>query len=86
LETIAKNTDIFLVVGVIEKEGGTCYCTVVFIHPQVGFVAKHRKTMPTAAERLIWGFGDGSTLPVLEHTFGRADGAPKAKLSAAICW
>jgi nitrilase len=34
--------------------------------------------MPTAAERLIWGFGDGSTLPVLDTPLGR--------LGAAICW
>ncbi|MHC5543777.1 nitrilase-related carbon-nitrogen hydrolase, partial [Singulisphaera rosea] len=38
----------------------------------------HRKLMPTAAERLVWGFGDGSTLPVLETSIGR--------LGAAICW
>jgi nitrilase len=34
--------------------------------------------MPTAMERLIWGFGDGSTLPVMETGFGRA--------GAVICW
>ena len=34
--------------------------------------------MPTAGERLIWGFGDGSTLPVLDTPFG--------KVGAVICW
>ena len=34
--------------------------------------------MPTASERLIWGMGDGSTLPVLETRLGR--------LGAVICW
>jgi nitrilase len=34
--------------------------------------------MPTAMERLIWGFGDGSTLPVYD--------TPLAKLGAVICW
>jgi nitrilase len=34
--------------------------------------------LPTAAERLVWGFGDGSTLPVFETPIGR--------LGAVICW
>ncbi|MCV5917902.1 nitrilase, partial [Escherichia coli] len=37
-----------------------------------------RKLMPTAAERLVWGFGDGSTMPVLETSIGR--------IGAVICW
>src|SRR3546814_4413549 len=34
--------------------------------------------MPTGAERLIWGFGDGSTMPVIETPLGR--------IGAVICW
>jgi nitrilase len=34
--------------------------------------------MPTGAERLTWGFGDGSTLPVFDTSLGR--------LGAVICW
>src|SRR5699024_9170296 len=46
--------------------------------PGQGFVSKHRKLMPTGSERLIWGQGDGSTMPVVDTPAGRA--------GAAICW
>lgn len=31
---------------------------MVFIDPQAGCIAKHRKLVPTAGERLAWGQGD----------------------------
>lgn len=74
----ARLADAFLVVGVVEREGGTLYCSVLFYGPDGHLLGKHRKLMPTAAERLIWGFGDGSTIPVIETPIGR--------LGAAICW
>lgn len=88
IETISKQHSIFLVVGVIEKDGGTLYCTVVFVNPLEGYLCKHRKLMPTAMERVIWGFGDGSTLPVVQASFKAltAPGEIKTKLSATICW
>ena len=78
LAGLSRRTGASLVVGVIERAGSTLYCTAVFIDPAEGLVAKHRKLMPTAAERLIWGLGDGSTLPVVDTAAGRA--------GAAICW
>ena len=74
----AIDTDCFVVIGVIERDHGTLYCTVLYFDGQKGLVGKHRKLMPTAAERLIWGFGDGSTMPVFETDFGR--------IGAVICW
>jgi len=74
----ARSNDIYLVVGVIERDGGTLYCTAVFFAPDGRYLGKHRKVMPTASERLVWGFGDGSTLPVYDTPFG--------KLGAVICW
>ncbi len=74
----ARQSRCFLVVGVIERSGGTLYCTALFFGPQGDLLAKHRKLMPTASERLIWGMGDGSTLPVLD--------TPLGKIGAAICW
>jgi len=78
LGEIAREHGVFLVIGVIERAGGTLYCTVVFIDSDGTLVGKHRKLMPTAMERLIWGFGDGSTLPVIETPLGR--------IGAVICW
>jgi nitrilase len=69
---------VFVVAGVVERDGGTLYCTAVMIDPARGLVAKHRKLMPTASERLIWGFGDGSTLPVVD--------SPAGRVGAVICW
>jgi nitrilase len=68
----------WLVIGVIERDGGTLYCTALFFAPDGSLAGKHRKLMPTAMERLIWGFGDGSTLPVIDTGFGR--------IGAVICW
>src|SRR5260221_1595313 len=78
LAGIAAQCDVHLVIGVIERDGGTLYCTVLFFAPDGRYLGKHRKLMPTASERLIWGFGDGSTLPVFETPLGR--------LGAVICW
>jgi len=68
----------FVVIGVIEREQGTCYCTVLFFGPDGALLGKHRKLMPTAMERMIWGFGDGSTLTVVDSPFGR--------IGSVICW
>lgn len=69
--------DIHVVVGVIERDGGTLHCTVIYLGPD-GLLGKHRKVMPTGSERLVWGFGDGSTLAVVDTPYG--------KLGGAICW
>lgn len=78
LARTARANSIYLVVGVIERDGGTLYCSVLFFAPDGTFLGKHRKIMPTGSERLVWGFGDGSTMPVYE--------TPLGKLGAVICW
>jgi nitrilase len=78
LGAIACEHGVHLVIGVIEREGGTLYCTALFFSHSGAYLGKHRKLMPTAAERLVWGTGDGSTLPVFATPLGR--------LGAVICW
>ena len=65
LAELSQRTGATIVLGVIERGGNTLYCTALFVTPEEGLVAKHRKLMPTGSERLIWGMGDGSTLPVV---------------------
>jgi nitrilase len=78
LASVAAECKVHLVIGVIERDGGTLYCSVLFFNPEGRYLGKHRKLMPTGCERLVWGFGDGSTLPVFETPLGR--------LGAVICW
>ncbi|HET8580663.1 MAG TPA: nitrilase-related carbon-nitrogen hydrolase [Nitrospiraceae bacterium] len=74
----AANQGSYVVMSVTEREGGTCYCTVVFFAPDGTMLGKHRKLMPTALERMIWGFGDGSTLTVVDSPYG--------VIGSVICW
>ncbi len=78
LGEIAAAHGMYVVTGVIERGGGTLYCSALFFGPDGKLLGKHRKLMPTAAERLIWGFGDGSMIPAID--------TPLGKLGAVICW
>ncbi|MGB0970985.1 MAG: carbon-nitrogen hydrolase family protein [Mycobacterium sp.] len=78
LQDIALTHRLYLVTGALERGGGTIYCSVLFFGPDGAFLGKHRKLMPTAAERVIWGCGDGSTMPVFDTEIG--------KMGAVICW
>ncbi|MFW6040803.1 MAG: carbon-nitrogen hydrolase family protein [Thermoplasmatota archaeon] len=79
---VAKKEDVFIAMGLIEKEpykkGGTLYCTTLYIGSDGSILGKHRKLKPTGTERLIWGEGDGSTLDVVDTDFGKVGGL--------ICW
>jgi len=78
LAKAASRHKTYVVMGIIERDGGTLYCTAVYIGPDGRVLGKHRKLMPTALERLVWGFGDGSTLLAVD--------TPHGKLGAVICW
>lgn len=77
LASLCQELGVHAVVGAVERRGGTLYCVALFFGPG-GYLGLHRKLMPTAAERYLWGQGDGSTLPVFD--------TGKARLGAAICW
>ncbi|MCP3968722.1 MAG: carbon-nitrogen hydrolase family protein [Rhodobacteraceae bacterium] len=75
---MAAAANAHLVIGVIERDQGTLYCTALFFSPSGELIGNHRKLMPTALERLVWGFGDGSTLAAPQTDIGT--------LGAVICW
>jgi len=78
----ARQANAYMAIGVIERDSryshGSLYCTLLYFNPQGELIGKHRKLKPTAAERLVWGEGDGSTLTVVDTQFGRMGGL--------ICW
>jgi nitrilase len=78
LAKAAQDHRLHVCVGIIERDGGTLYCTAVYRGPEGRVLGKHRKLMPTALERLVWGFGDGSTLEAVDTPYG--------KMGAVICW
>lgn len=82
LGEIAKKNKVYLIIGVIERDGnfnsGTLYCSILYFSPQGEYLGKHRKLKPTGSERIIWGEGDGSTLTVIDTPFG--------KIGGLICW
>jgi len=82
LAAAAREAGVYLAIGVIERDTqnsqGTLYCTLLTFGPDGRLLGKHRKLKPTAAERFIWGEGDGSTLPVFDTDLG--------KIGGLICW
>ena len=80
LGAMAKQARAFLVIGVMEKDttSGTLYCAMFYYGSDGQYLGKHRKLMPTAAERIIWGEGDGSTLSSFDTALG--------KIGGLICW
>lgn len=78
ISEVARKYKLHMVVGIIERDGGTLYCSSVTYAPSGELISKHRKLMPTAVERLVWGFGDGSTIGVADTEIG--------KIGSVICW
>lgn len=80
LGAIAKQSNIFLVIGVNEKDNvsSSMFCSMFYFGPDGEFLGKHRKIKPTAQERVIWGEDDGSTLSTFDTVLGKVGGL--------ICW
>lgn len=76
----AKEARAYVVVGVTERDtvSDTLFCSLLYFSPEGKLIHRHRKIKPTAAERIIWGEGDGSDLKVQETPFG--------KIGGLICW
>jgi nitrilase len=78
----ARKAGIHVVMGMHERNAeasnASLYNTLLFIDDAGEILGKHRKLMPTGAERLVWAQGDGSTLGSFPTPFG--------KLGGLVCW
>jgi nitrilase len=78
----ARRAKAYVVIGINERNSeasaGSIYNTLLYIGPDGRVLGKHRKLVPTGAERLVWAQGDGSTLEAYDTPFG--------KLGGLICW
>lgn len=78
IQALVRDAQINVVLGLIERDGGTLHCASTAIGRDGEILSWHRKLMPTAMEKVIWGQGDGSTMKVARTDVG--------VLSLAICW
>ena len=75
LQEAARENDMVIVAGYQELDGeisgSTLFNSCIIIDADGRIANNHRKLMPTNPERMIWGFGDGSGLNVVETAVGR---------------
>ena len=70
----AREAGLYVVIGVNERSPrsmGELFNTNLVFGPDGALLGRHRKLMPTYAEKMIWSFGDGSTLRVYDTDVGR---------------
>ena len=79
---VARKRRVTVVCGMNERDSrlskATLYNTAVIIGPEGDILNRHRKIMPTNPERMVWGFGDGSGLRVVD--------TPSGRIGTLLCW
>jgi nitrilase len=82
MQEIARAHGVVLVAGFNEIDartsGSTLFNSAAVIDADGRIANHHRKLMPTNPERMVWGFGDGSTLRVVDTAVGR--------IGTLLCW
>ncbi len=82
LAKAAKEHGIYLAMGINERNsdtsGGTLYNSYLYFGPDGKILGRHQKLVPTVAERMVWAYGDPSTLQVYDTEIG--------KLGGLTCW
>lgn len=73
----AAEHGVYVVIGINERSPvslGALYNTLVFLGPDGRMLGRHRKLVPTWAEKLTWTGGDGSSLRVYDTEIGPLGG------------
>lgn len=82
LGEVASECRIAVAIGVNERNSeasdGTLFNTLLYIGPNGAVLGAHRKLIPTAGERLVWGSGAEATLDVHQ--------LPDARVGGLLCW
>jgi len=82
IQEAAREHGVVIVIGYQEIDGSvsgsTLFNSCAIIDADGRLANNHRKLMPTNPERMVWGFGDGSGLNVVDTAVGR--------IGALICW
>ncbi len=82
IQDAAARHQLTVVIGINELDtkfsGTTIYNTVVVVGPDGAILNRHRKMMPTNAERMVWGMGDATGLRVVD--------TPAGRIGSLICW
>ena len=75
----ARDAAVWVALGVTERlRSGTLNNTVVYIDGRGDIVGRHRKLVPTGAERLIWANGQGHLLTIVD--------VGGVRVGSLICW
>lgn len=74
----AKRNKIYVCISCSEKDGGSLYLAQLWFNPEGDLIGKHRKMRASVAERLCWGDGSGSLMPVFKTEIGN--------LGGCMCW
>lgn len=79
LRDAARDAGTTVAVGVTERSSSdTLYNSVVYIDATGGIAGRHRKLVPTGAERLVWANGNDHLLTVID--------VGGVKVGSLICW
>ncbi len=71
--SVARECEIFVAAGINETSTssvGEIFNTTLLIRADGQLIGRHRKIIPTYAEKLVWSFGDGSSLRVHHTSLG----------------
>ncbi|ABN65068.1 Nitrilase, arylacetone-specific (Arylacetonitrilase) [Scheffersomyces stipitis CBS 6054] len=78
ISNAARDNDIFVCISGSEKDNGSLFLCQLWFDNKGNLIGKHRKMRASVAERLVWGDGCGSLLPVMKTEIGN--------LGGLMCW